>query len=71
MRSTRISEALFGIENVILQPHLGSATEHTRSSMRDDAIANLAAGIKGLPPFTAAISARAKVPHLIGIKDWK
>lgn len=40
---------LLGLENVVLLPHLGSATHEARQRMWDVAWANLIAGISGLP----------------------
>jgi len=37
------------LSNVIISPHIGSATAQTRNAMGDDAIANLTAALKGLP----------------------
>ncbi|HWT29486.1 MAG TPA: 2-hydroxyacid dehydrogenase [Propylenella sp.] len=44
-----VPEALFGMENVILQPHQGSATVETRRAMGDLVLANLAAHFDGRP----------------------
>jgi len=40
---------LLKLSNVIISPHIGSATAQTRNAMGDDAIANLTAALKGLP----------------------
>jgi glyoxylate reductase len=40
---------LLGFENVVITPHLGSATLRTRQRMGEMAAANLAAGLKGEP----------------------
>jgi lactate dehydrogenase-like 2-hydroxyacid dehydrogenase len=47
-----VPEALFGIENVILQPHLGSATEETRAAMGQLVVDNLKAFFAGEPLLT-------------------
>ncbi len=47
---------LLRLENVVIAPHLGSATEQTRRRMAELSIANLLAGLKGEPlphPVTA------------------
>ncbi|MGB0222609.1 MAG: NAD(P)-dependent oxidoreductase, partial [Luminiphilus sp.] len=38
---------LIGVPNVVLVPHLGSATERTRRAMFELAISNLVAGVEG------------------------
>lgn len=43
---------LLGLENVVLVPHLGSATRETRTAMIDLAIANNLAVLAGRPPLT-------------------
>lgn len=40
---------ILGLPNVIITPHLGSATEQTRRRMAAGAVANLVAGLKGQP----------------------
>ena len=44
-----VPEALFKMENVVLQPHQGSATVETRRAMGDLMLANLAAHFAGQP----------------------
>ncbi|MBA3516944.1 MAG: 2-hydroxyacid dehydrogenase [Rhizobiales bacterium] len=44
-----VPEALFAMDNVILQPHQGSATVETRRAMSDLMLANLAAHFDGRP----------------------
>jgi glyoxylate reductase len=44
--------ALVGLENVLLAPHLGSATTETRTAMADLAVANVLAVLSGGPPLT-------------------
>ena len=44
-----VPEALFTMENVVLQPHQGSATVETRRAMADLMLANLAAHFAGRP----------------------
>lgn len=41
---------LLKMENVVLLPHLGSATTHTRMMMAEIAVSNLLSGLKGEPP---------------------
>jgi lactate dehydrogenase-like 2-hydroxyacid dehydrogenase len=45
----RVPEALFAMENVVLQPHVGSATHPTRRAMGQLQIDNLAAYFAGKP----------------------
>lgn len=48
----RVPEALFALENVVLQPHVGSATVQTRQAMGDLVAANLRAHFAGRPVIT-------------------
>ncbi len=48
----KVPEALFGMDNVVLQPHQGSATHKTRAAMGDLVVKNLAAHFAGLPLLT-------------------
>jgi hydroxypyruvate reductase len=47
-----VPEALFAMENVVLQPHLGSATEETRAAMGQLVVDNLSAFFAGEPQLT-------------------
>ncbi|WP_152050045.1 2-hydroxyacid dehydrogenase [Tautonia marina] len=40
---------LLGLENVVISPHLGSATDRTRLRMAEGSVANLIAGLAGKP----------------------
>jgi glyoxylate reductase len=40
---------LLAMDNVVLMPHLGSATAATRQAMMERAYANLVAGLEGKP----------------------
>jgi glyoxylate reductase len=51
-REPEVHEALLGLENVVLAPHLGSATRETRTAMADLAVSNLLAVLSGKPPLT-------------------
>jgi lactate dehydrogenase-like 2-hydroxyacid dehydrogenase len=51
----RVPEALFGLENVVLQPHMGSATAECRLDMGNLVLANLAAHFAGQPLPTAVV----------------
>jgi glyoxylate reductase len=51
-REPVVHEALIGLENVVLVPHLGSATRETRTAMIDLAIANVLAVLSGRPALT-------------------
>lgn len=44
-----VPEALLAMENVVLAPHVGSATHHTRWAMGDMVVRNLAAHFAGRP----------------------
>jgi len=44
-----VPEALMAMENVVLAPHVGSATHHTRWAMGDVVVRNLAAHFAGQP----------------------
>jgi len=48
----RIPEAFFAMENVVLQPHVGSATHPTRRAMGQLVVDNLAAFFAGKPLVT-------------------
>jgi len=48
----RVPEALLAMENVVLQPHLGSATVETRGAMGDLVVDNLRAHFNGEPALT-------------------
>ena len=47
-----VPEALWGMRNVVLTPHMASATTETRQAMADLAFANMQAGISGQPLLT-------------------
>ena len=51
-REPEIHEELFALENVVLAPHLGSATTDTRTGMADLAVRNVLAVLSGAPPLT-------------------
>jgi glyoxylate reductase len=51
-REPAVHEALLGLENVVLAPHLGSATRETRTAMIDLAVNNVLAVLRGAPPLT-------------------
>jgi glyoxylate reductase len=40
------------LDNVVLAPHLGSATTETRTAMADLAVRNVLAVLAGQPPLT-------------------
>ena len=48
----RVPEALLTMDNVVLQPHLGSATTETRRAMGDLVVDNLRAHFAGRPVLT-------------------
>ena len=48
----RVHPGLLALENVVLAPHLGSATTDTRTAMADLAVRNAIAVLSGQPPIT-------------------
>ncbi len=48
----RMSEAFFALDNVVLQPHVGSGTVFTRTAMGQCCVDNLAAWFSGKPLLT-------------------
>jgi lactate dehydrogenase-like 2-hydroxyacid dehydrogenase len=50
-----VPEALFGLANVVLSPHQGSATDQTRNKMGDLLVANLDAHFAGEPLPSAVV----------------
>ena len=48
----RVPEALWAMDNVVLQPHVASATHETRKAMGDLAVDNLRAYFSGKPVLT-------------------
>ena len=50
-----VPEALFGMDNVVLSPHQGSATNETRNAMGDLVVANLDAFFAGDPLLTPVV----------------
>ena len=51
-REPDVVPALFELENVVLAPHLGSATRETRTAMADLAVRNAIAVLEGRPAIT-------------------
>jgi glyoxylate reductase len=49
----KVHPGLLALENVLLAPHLGSATTETRTGMADLAVSNVLAVLSGQPPLTA------------------
>ena len=47
-----VHPGLLSLENVVLVPHLGSATRETRTAMADLAVSNVLAVLDGRPPLT-------------------
>jgi glyoxylate reductase len=47
-----VHPGLLPLENVVLVPHLGSATRETRTAMADLAVRNVIAVLSGNPPLT-------------------
>jgi glyoxylate reductase len=48
----RVHPGLLGLDNVVLAPHLGSATSETRTAMASLAVDNVLAVLAGRPPIT-------------------
>lgn len=48
----KVPAALLRMENVVLAPHVGSATHHTRNAMAQLVVDNLKAWSEGRPPLT-------------------
>jgi len=55
-REPEVHEALLPLEQVVLAPHLGSATRETRLAMADLAVRNVIAVLNGRPPLTPVLS---------------
>lgn len=51
-REPAVNEGLLSQENVVLAPHLGSATTETRTAMADLAVRNVLTVLGGQPPLT-------------------
>ena len=51
-REPEVERELLALEQVVLAPHLGSATRETRTAMAELAAANVAAVLAGQPPLT-------------------
>ncbi len=51
-REPEVHPELLALENVVLAPHLGSATTETRTAMADLAASNVLAVLAGRPPLT-------------------
>jgi glyoxylate reductase len=51
-REPEVNAELLTMENVVLAPHLGSATMETRTAMADLAARNAIAVVTGQPPLT-------------------
>lgn len=47
-----VPEALLGLDNVVLLPHVGSATHHTRGAMGQLVVDNVVSWFAGKPPLT-------------------
>ena len=51
-KEPEVHPALLGLENVMLIPHIASATTETRTAMADLAVSNVLAVLSGMPPPT-------------------
>jgi lactate dehydrogenase-like 2-hydroxyacid dehydrogenase len=54
-KEPRVPEALFGLDNVVLSPHQGSATNQTRDKMGALVVANLDAWFAGDPLISPVV----------------
>nr|Q65CJ7.2 RecName: Full=Hydroxyphenylpyruvate reductase; Short=HPPR [Coleus scutellarioides]CAD47810.2 hydroxyphenylpyruvate reductase (HPPR) [Coleus scutellarioides] len=54
-REPEVPEKLFGLENVVLLPHVGSGTVETRKVMADLVVGNLEAHFSGKPLLTPVV----------------
>ncbi len=54
-KEPNVPEALFALDNVVLSPHMGSATHQTRNKMGDLVVANLVAHFAGEPLISAVV----------------
>jgi lactate dehydrogenase-like 2-hydroxyacid dehydrogenase len=54
-KEPQVPEALFGLDNVVLSPHQGSATHQTRNKMGALVVANLDAHFRGDPLLSAVV----------------
>lgn len=54
-KEPQVPEALFGLDNVVLSPHQGSATSQTRDKMGALVVANLDAWFAGEPLLSAVV----------------
>jgi glyoxylate reductase len=59
----RVHQGLLGLDNVVIVPHIGSATLETRTAMAQLAVDNCIAILHGKPPLTP-------VPELRGMKGF-
>jgi len=50
-REPAVHQGLLSLDNVVLAPHLGSATTETRTAMADLAVSNVLAVLDGRPPL--------------------
>ena len=59
----QVPEALWSMPNVVLTPHMASATHQTRQAMADLAFANMQAGLSGKPLLTPVPECMAMSGH--------
>jgi glyoxylate reductase len=66
-REPQVDPGLLELENVVLAPHVGSATIETRTAMADLAADNLIEGVQGRrPPCLVNPEAWEALSHRIG-----
>lgn len=54
-KEPQVPEGFFGLDNVVLSPHQGSATHQTRNKMGDLVVANIVAHFAGEPLLSAVV----------------
>jgi lactate dehydrogenase-like 2-hydroxyacid dehydrogenase len=60
-REPEVPAELFTLDNVVLTPHIGSATHTTREAMANLAADNVLASLAGSPPLTPVVESAALV----------
>jgi lactate dehydrogenase-like 2-hydroxyacid dehydrogenase len=63
-REPEVPAELFALDNVVLTPHIGSATHTTREAMANLAADNVLASLAGSPPLTPVVESAALVRSL-------
>lgn len=61
-KEPHVPQALWALPNVVLTPHIASATVQTRQAMADLATANMVAGVEGRPVLSMVPGLQASIP---------